>query len=159
LFNLIQRLSQARPDVTLVLCGRLESGVTLPANCLHLGYIDDEQVVDVLRSANLVLCANKPGDFGDFSYPVKIYEALSVGVPVVAFATPSVEFVMRDNKDGLVSIHDIDHVAERTLQLLDHPYAVESPAADWESPGRVLFDCLGGAVTNTFKCRQHDENK
>lgn len=142
LYSVMNRLQETRPDVGWVVSGRLAAGVELPANCIYLGYVDDSKVVDVLRSSDLILCANKPGAFGDYSYPVKIYEALSVGVPVVAFATESVEYVMRHNSDGLVSIGDIDATVAKVSRLLDEPYEVAPLAAGWDAQGEALHRFL-----------------
>ncbi len=68
-----------------ILSGRIEPSVILPENCNHLGYVDDDKVVDVVRSAHVVLCVNKPDNFGNYSYPVKIYEALATGSQGYAF--------------------------------------------------------------------------
>jgi len=142
LFEVMRALLKRRADIAWVLSGRLESGVTLPENCIYLGYVDDDKVADVLRASDLMLCANKPGEFGDYSYPVKIYEALAVGVPVVAFSTASVDYVMRDNRQGLVPIDDIDAVVDKISTLLVEPYEVNSTPAGWEAQGKVLYQIL-----------------
>lgn len=142
LFNVMQRLSMSHRDILWVMSGRLQEGVELPKNCHYLGYVEDDKVVEVLRSADLVLCVNKPGSFGDYSYPVKIYEALSVGIPVVAFRTESIKYVMRNNSEGLVDFGDLDAMAEKIGQVLESPYSVIANSAGWEQEGELLSRCL-----------------
>jgi glycosyltransferase involved in cell wall biosynthesis len=142
LFQVMGLLLEKRPDICWVLSGRLEPGLQLPVNCCYLGYVDDDKVADVLRASDLMLCANKPGAFGDYSYPVKIYEALAVGIPVVAFSTPSVRYVMRDNTDGLVPIGDPAAVADKIAELLARPYVVNAPATGWDMQGKSLYRLL-----------------
>ena len=46
---------------------------------------------------------NTPGAFGDYSYPIKLYEAMACGRPVVASRTVSTAWVLRDFPDRLVA--------------------------------------------------------
>ncbi|ANX03477.1 hypothetical protein PG2T_04240 [Immundisolibacter cernigliae] len=46
---------------------------------------------------------NTPGAFGDYSYPIKLYEAMACGRPVVAARTASTAWVLRDFPGRLVA--------------------------------------------------------
>jgi glycosyltransferase involved in cell wall biosynthesis len=138
LFSLISQLSAFDPDIQWIISGRIESGIKLPANVHHLGYTDDRKVVDLLRSANAVLCVNRPDNFGDFSYPVKIYEALASGTPVIAFRTRSVEFVMRDRADYLVPFGDINAMVKKISEVIDRNTEVPPPTTNWSKQAKLL---------------------
>lgn len=142
LFQLIDYVSKTNPDVYWVLSGRMEPGVTLPSNCNHLGYVDDNLVVEVTRSANVLLCVNRPGAFGDYSYPVKIYEALAAGTRVVAFRTESVDFVMRNHAWWLVPFGEIGGMAERIIAASKAPKSADSGASGWVDRASLLRQCL-----------------
>lgn len=51
---------------------------------------------------------NTPGAFGDYSYPIKLYEAMACGRPVVASRTASTAWVLRDFPDRLVGAQRFD---------------------------------------------------
>jgi glycosyltransferase involved in cell wall biosynthesis len=142
LFAVIARLSTTNPEICWVLSGRLGAELKLPSNCLYLGYVKDDQVVEILRSSDVILCVNKPGQFGDYAYPVKIYESLAVGVPVVAFSTKSVDYVMRNNVAGLVPFGDIDSLAEKITNTLNNPYEVYSKPNGWCAESDLLREHL-----------------
>ncbi len=131
LIAVIDRLREARPEILWTFTGATNRNVSLPENCLHLGYVEDAQVVDVLRSADLVVSINKPGSFGDYGYPVKIYEALAVGVPVLAFCTESTNFVMRRHLTGLTKFGDIDAMVKNISSTLEEPYEVITDVSGW----------------------------
>ena len=52
-----------------------------------------------------------PGAFGDYSYPIKLYEAMACGRPVVASRTASTAWVLRDFPDRLVPPGDAPALA------------------------------------------------
>ncbi|MCA9324586.1 glycosyltransferase [Candidatus Saccharibacteria bacterium] len=138
LFSLIEYIGRNDPNVYWMLSGRLEPGISLPNNLNHLGYVADDKVVDVVRSADVVLCVNKPDTFGSFSYPVKIYEALAVGARVVAFSTDSVEYVMREHLNWLVPFGEITQMADRAIAALTTSDIQGAPLADWAISAKWL---------------------
>ena len=142
LFSLISSLGASDPDIQWVISGRIEPGVKLPTNVHHLGYIENCKVVDVLRAANAVLCINRPDMFGDFSYPVKIYEALASGTPVIAFRTKSVEFVLRDREEFLVPFGDVDAMAGKIREVILNDAGVLPTATDWYEQARLLSSSM-----------------
>ncbi len=49
---------------------------------------------------DMVAVMNTPGAFGDYSYPIKLYEAMACGRPVVASRTASTAWVLRNFRTG-----------------------------------------------------------
>lgn len=119
LFRMFARLQAALPDLGLVVSGRLASGVKLPANIHWLGYRPPDQVPSIINSLDLLFAINRPGAFGDFSYPVKLYEAMACGVPVLASAVPGSAWVLRDRPESLAKTGDIDDFVSKAQHLLD----------------------------------------
>ena len=118
-------------NVEWVLSGRINDSKKLPANCNWLGYIDDDLVVELFRSADLIISINKDSEFGNYSYPVKLYEAISTGVPVLAIKTDSTSFVLRNIPEGLVDSRNSKDILDYISSILQRPFFVSSTSS-WE---------------------------
>ena len=86
---LVAALARARPDWSLVFAGRRKRGVdfatleTLP-NVRFLGYQPYEQLPGILREADVCIVPYRLTDLTHACNPLKIYEYLATGRPVVA---------------------------------------------------------------------------
>jgi len=96
LFDAYKILLRENKDVELVLTGRKGSGVSIPDGARWLGYLPDEQIPVLLNSMDVLTVINKTSTFGNFSYPVKLYEAMCCQVPVVATATPATIWILAE---------------------------------------------------------------
>jgi glycosyltransferase involved in cell wall biosynthesis len=144
LLEACRRLEQSHPQLRCLFCGRLETGLALPGNVTHLGYVDDTRLKALYQAADLLVSVNLDSDFGAFSYPVKLYEALAVGLPVVASETPSTRYVLRDYPDALVPPGDAGMLATRIGELLSSPYPVNAAQAGWADQVALLNSWLEG---------------
>ena len=142
LLDACQQLLKSRPQLQFIFSGRKAADLCLPANCRYMGYLDDAQLKDLYRSADLLVAVNLENAFGKYSYPVKIYEALAMGVPVVASRTSSTAYVLQDYPGALVVPNDVDALVERISQVLDAPYPVNRSQAGWSSQVRQLESLL-----------------
>ncbi len=110
LFDAMTRLRTQRPDARLVLTGRRVAGVQVPADALWLGYLPDADMPTLYQALDAVAVMNTPGAFGDYSYPIKLYEAMACGRPVAASRTASTAHGIcrrrRDFPDRLVAPGD-----------------------------------------------------
>jgi len=145
LLAVMNQMSVTQPEVGWLFSGRNLSGVQLPGDSYRLGYVSDTQVVDVIRSADVVLALNTPGEFGDYSYPVKIYEANAVGVPVIALSTDSVEFVMRSRPEGLVVSGSTEALAEKISKALTLDSIPQAQSPGWAGSVDRLESCLSAS--------------
>lgn len=127
-------LAKRRDDFDLVLSGRSKVETSLPGNRLHqLGYVADELMPDLLNSCDLLVCVNKDSAFGNYSYPVKIYEALACGRPVLASDTAPARWILGDDARFLARVGDAVDMAEKMAVLLDNPEVSKRQPDGWES--------------------------
>jgi glycosyltransferase involved in cell wall biosynthesis len=95
LLQAITRLQISCPHVELVLSGRKEKSVQLPPQARWLGFLPDNKVPLLLNSLDALLVVNRASAFGHFSYPVKLYEAMRCGIPVVAAGVDGTRWILR----------------------------------------------------------------
>ncbi len=138
LFDAMTRVQAQRPDARLVLTGRRFAGVDVPADALWLGYLPDADMPALYQALDIVAVMNTPGAFGDYSYPIKLYEAMACGRPVVASRTASTAWVLRDFPDRLVPAGDAGALAEGLLAALELGAVSYGPQPDWGSSGAEL---------------------
>jgi glycosyltransferase involved in cell wall biosynthesis len=130
-----------RQDFDVVISGRSEVQLALPAGRVHkLGYIDDELMPALNSACDLLLCLNRDSAFGNYSYPVKIYEAMACGRPVLASASEPARWILADENRALVEQENAADLARQVSAMLDEPLILPA-AAGWEaSAGR--FEAL-----------------
>jgi glycosyltransferase involved in cell wall biosynthesis len=118
LFRAVEIARQQCPQLKLVLSGRKFRGVELPADALWLGYLPDDAMPALYQAVDVVAVMNTPGAFGDYSYPIKLYEAMACGRPVVASRTASTAWILRDHPQRLVPPADSGALADALLGAL-----------------------------------------
>ncbi|PCI21441.1 MAG: hypothetical protein COB62_03650 [Piscirickettsiaceae bacterium] len=146
----IKILFAERNDVDLVVSGRLKISMELPLNRLHdLGYIQDDLMPIVLNSCDLLITVNKDSAFGQFSYPIKVYEALACKRQILATDTLPARWILKNNEHFLVPFNNARVMAFKIGELLDNPIDVEMLNYDWKDAAyklervlkRVKFEC------------------
>ncbi len=138
LFDAMTRVRAQRPDARLVLTGRRFAGVEVPADALWLGYLPDADMPALYQALDVVAVMNTPGAFGDYSYPIKLYEAMACGRPVVASRTASTGWILRDFPDRLVPAGDAGALAEGLLAALELGAVSYGPQPSWGASGAEL---------------------
>lgn len=93
--------------------------------------------------------------------PIKVFEYMAVGKPVVATQLESIEGVVIDGETGLVAKPDAEDIAKKILWLIENPgirdkigkKAREKVVAEyeWEKLGDKLIDAYRQAVENHAK--------
>lgn len=144
MLDAFSEVSSIYPNVIFVFSGRLENGIDLSKlkNKILLGYVNDNIVPDVLRSFNLLVSVNKKSSFGNFSYPVKIYEALAVGVPVIATKTLSTSYVLRDYPQALFEAGNVSFIVEKLTSFIEKSYDVKTNNYGWSEKTRIFEELL-----------------
>ncbi|WPL10448.1 glycosyltransferase family 4 protein [Thiorhodovibrio litoralis] len=132
LFQVFERLRKHLPDLELVLSGRLSKGINIPFGVHWLGYRPAEEVPLILNSLDLLFVMNKPSAFGNFSYPVKLYEAMACGVPVVASDVPGTAWILRDRPKSLARAEDAEDFVKKALAILERGERGDILPSGWE---------------------------
>lgn len=102
----------------LVLTGRKQKGLFIPPGVRWLGYLPDDHMPLVLNSLDVLLVLNQLSDFGKFSYPVKLYEAMRCQIPVVALDTPPVRWILGQKRSLIADPGDDADLVRKVESLL-----------------------------------------
>jgi glycosyltransferase involved in cell wall biosynthesis len=111
----MEKIRPKVPNSMLVLSGRLQEGLNLPKDIIWLGYLSDEKVPLVYNSLDLLIVMSKPGSFGDFSYPAKLYEAMACDIPLVATDLPGTSWILQNHKKLLFNPTSTDDFINKIM--------------------------------------------
>ncbi len=142
LFDALPLISAARPQVGFVHSGRTWKDVPLPDAINSLGYIDDDKVPVLLNSMDVLVVVNRDSAFGQHSHPVKLYEAMSCGVPVVATRTQATEWILSARPERLFDAGDPEALTRAVLDALDNPSRDSGRLAGWDAACDALEAAL-----------------
>lgn len=118
LFRTYEKLKGDHPLLELLLTGRKQKGLAIPPGVRWLGYLPDEDMPLVLNSLDVLLVLNQLSDFGKFSYPVKLYEAMRCRIPVAALDTPPVRWILEERRSLIADPGDDADLARKVESLL-----------------------------------------
>lgn len=142
LFDAIPLVLKERPEVRFIHSGRTWSDVPLPKTITSLGYIDDDKVPVLLNSMDVLVVTNRASSFGSHSYPVKLYEAMSCNVPVVATRTLATEWILSDHPECLVEPANAEALSAAILRGLTKSNVEYRDVNKWESSCNVFERAL-----------------
>lgn len=87
-----------------------------------LGFLNRQQVKDELSQANVGLVLLHPEPRFVVSYPIKLFEYMSAGLPVIASNFPLWEDIVRENECGIcVDPLNIEEIAKAIESILNNP--------------------------------------
>ncbi len=141
---ILAEVRQRHPDARLVVAGDgpVRSDIERAADAAgvsdaidFLGAVDHDDVPDIIRGFDIALAPypDLPHDF--YFSPLKLYEYLGCGVPVVASAVGQIDLVLTDGVDArLAPPGDVHRLATACVDLLDDA----SAAARIGSAGAAL---------------------
>ncbi len=142
LFEAAEHLHRNHPEILFVFSGRRARGVTLPVHVKWLGYLPDHQMPALINSLDVFWVVNRPSSFGNFSYPVKLYEAMACQIPVVASETAPARWILKDRPQFLARPNDPQVLVTKTIRLLSQGRFDYGQDAGWENSGRILETAL-----------------
>lgn len=115
-FNLLRDL-----DARLVLCGigdyvdQIKKLASIDSRITYLGQVSREEVLSLLASAKIIINPrNTKEEFTKYSFPSKNLEALSSGVPFIAYKLPGIP----DEYDAYIN-YPTDDSAESLAKLIE----------------------------------------
>lgn len=146
LFRALELLLVWAPEVKLVVSGRIEQGLEIPESIRHavmlLGYLPDEQIPELINTLDVLLVINRASAFGNYSYPVKLYEAMQCCKPVIATDVGGTGWILKDHPECLVGEEDPEELARRLLDALSWKTKEYASSRDWSYSANVLHDLL-----------------
>jgi glycosyltransferase involved in cell wall biosynthesis len=142
MFRAFEILGSRHADIDFVLTGRREAGLCVPKAIRHLGYLPDHMIPLFLNSLDVLVIVNRLSDFGNFSYPVKLYEAMSCHTPVVATKTGPISWILGNREQFLAAPEDPLDLAARTRALLSLGRADYGYASTWEYSSELFEKAL-----------------
>lgn len=152
-FELLVALAQARPDWSIALVGPIGPGdpstdvsaLRREPNLHLLGKRRYDELPDVLRGADAALIPYDINELTASIFPMKVYEYLAAGLPVVTTPLPSLAGV-----EGIVTAADADATVAALEGLLEadgpEPRAARSRLAEshsWENRLDEIAKALG----------------
>jgi len=141
LFAAYRQLKREIPALRLVLTGRAAPDTPLPPETLWLGQRPALEIPSILNSLDVACVVNRPGPFGDYSHPIKLYEAMRCQVPVVASALPSTAWILRAHPQCLATPGDVEDFSTRVRTALTLGRWDYGRLPEWPELARRL-DCL-----------------
>lgn len=143
LFDAFERLSCHDEQLWLVHAGPTDRTARRDhPRVIDLGMLAHERVPDLLAALDVGVVCNRDSAFGRYCFPLKLYEMLSMDIPVVATALGDVSRILARNPECLYAPGDVTMLADRIAGQLSSPSTprVDSPA--WEDCARSLRRAL-----------------
>ena len=110
---IVSGLNQARREELL----RLAASHGVERHIHMLGYLPDDELINLYRASDLLLFPTRYEGFG-----LPLLEAMAAECPLVTTDIPVVREIVRDGENGLLAPYNNPHaLAQAALRLLDHP--------------------------------------
>jgi teichuronic acid biosynthesis glycosyltransferase TuaH len=143
---LVERIAALLPAASIVLIGAVSTTVPAGANVHVLGPIAHDALAAHLRAADVGIIPYRSTPFNDASCPLKLYEYLAAGLPVVASA---VDVAPVEDADVVRRLDDADGFADAVAALgrRDVRARCTALAADhtWDARANALLGALDAA--------------
>ncbi|WP_445370370.1 glycosyltransferase [Methylomonas sp. HW2-6] len=141
-------LQKLAPTVKLVISGRRENSLRIPETIrdavIELGYLPDEKIPLLINALDVMLVFNRDSEFGRFSYPIKLYEAMQCEKPVISSKVASTNWILRNHPECLVDNNEPISFANSVHQALQWNTKKYNPIYNWETSAKILEKLLLG---------------
>ena len=95
-------------------------------NVVFAGYLSHSKVMEYINMSRLGLSLLQPTPRYEKAVPIKLFEYMACGLPVVASNFPEIRKVVKEADCGiLVDPTSVDEIADAILYLLEHPEEAE----------------------------------
>jgi glycosyltransferase involved in cell wall biosynthesis len=142
LFIAHERLRSDGYNQMLLLSGKKQRGFSIPGSVRWLGYLPDEQMPIFLNSLDVAVVMNRISAFGLYSYPVKLYEAMTCMVPVVASDTPPINWILKGDNRFLANPDNPQDLAAKIKEALKLDRIDYGNQSNWDESCQALADAL-----------------
>ena len=144
LFSAFENLVKKDPDIILILSGRLAKNIDLPNGAIYLGYLADIDMPLFINSLDVLAVPNSPSSFGHYSYPVKLYEAMTCKVPVAVTKTMSTSWVLKEHQNFLVEPKNIEEFVRVINYALSIDRVEYTKLTSWAESGKIMEEVVSG---------------
>ena len=141
------------PNISFILVGIISpefTNVAVPSNVKILGRIEQKELPDILQVADVLLLPHPKGEYSQS--PMKLFEYMASGVPIVASRLPSISEVLNDRNSVLVEAENRDALAwgiERVLN--DNVFSRTIAEQAYNDVQNHTWDKRGVAITGFIK--------
>jgi glycosyltransferase involved in cell wall biosynthesis len=127
LLQTFAKIKQLRSEVQLIISGKTD--LDPPQGVHSLGYLPEKDMPILMNSLDLLLVPAGDNAFGQYAYPIKIYEALACHTAVVACDLPPIRWILQS--DDCLSPANSTVMAEKAIHMLDK--IILPKAVSWQS--------------------------
>lgn len=116
----------------------LKEKIVAEYNVNFIGWVSHAQLVDVLFDSRAGIIVPHPVERYKTNYPVKLFEYMAAGIPVIASSEGESAAFVRESRCGiLVDPKDVDQIAEAIVWIFTHP---EEAAEMGQRGQQLIFD-------------------
>ncbi|MES9899028.1 MAG: glycosyltransferase family 4 protein [Sedimenticola sp.] len=144
-------LQQEGVPVHLVVAGPRDRNFHPPMSGegFDLGILAHKDVPLFINALDVVVIANIDSEFGRYCFPVKLYETMACGVPLVAASVGAVAELFSDEQYCLFQPGDIDGLARVIKAQLYGPARPNLPVSSWREMAHKLEAFLEDVVASS----------
>ena len=167
LLEVFRRLHREKSDTWLVIAGthddlpryqRQARDFGIEGKVIFLGPVEYQKIPDVIGIFDVAMAPGCAGEDLRFEMrsPLKVYEYMSCGKPVVAARLGSIEGYFKDRKIGfMVSRGSVDETLEALIWLYDHPNEAQEMgvAARQFAEQELSWNTIAARIMNSFQSR------
>ena len=155
LFQGFLRLAEKRPDLYLLLAGRVGRDALIPVHprVAHLGQLPLAEVPYVIGAMDVSVICNKRSAFGEYCFPQKLYEVIACGVPPLVANTPGVAELLERAPRNRYEPESVTSLVQGVENLLAAPTMPAISPVSWKEHGARLADFLAMHFTPAAQAR------
>jgi len=143
-------LSRRKKNLCLVMAGRLDHRLPIPANgkVRYLGELPHRDVGLLFNALDVGVVSNRRSQFAESCFPQKFYEMIACRLPMVAADVGAMSGLLAGHENCLYQSENADCLADAIERQLDTPSGVDISAPTWEERGRDFHELLMEASRN-----------
>jgi hypothetical protein len=104
--------------------------------------LPDEEMPMIINAMDVLLVINLQSAFGNYSYPVKLYEAMKCHKTVVASNSAGASWILRNHPECLVDSNNPMDLAKHIRDALPLKTKEYNSDQDWEFSAGILENLL-----------------
>ena len=144
LLEVIEAARNLRPDMLFIVTGRNNRQIEFPDNCLHLGFVDADDMPGIVTNLDIMLAVNKSSAFGNHSYPVKLYEAAACGVKTITSHTQATQWMYGDHSQSLIDVGNCSQLLDKLITALGTDSSTFNlQIGRWSRSADILAEAMG----------------